>query len=85
MQYYAIKENESGIETYLLEPLWQNINKKRIFFPLHHGDSYHYSLLVMDNIARKFIHMNSFRPTTNIWNHMYYKNAKKVVRDICLR
>jgi hypothetical protein len=53
---------EGGIEMNLNEHLWTKINKSRIFFPIHHGNSNHYSLLIMDNKSRKFIHMNPLRP-----------------------
>ena len=80
MQYYAIMEKEDGIETELKEPLWQNINRDRLFFPIHHGTSRHFSLLVMDNIQKKFIHMNSMRPRKGVKNHFHHKNAAKVVK-----
>ena len=83
MQYYVVKGKEDGIEVDLKEPLWQNINMDRLFRPIHHGDSRHYSLLVMDNIKKKFIHMNSMRPTKRPTKHFHHENAAKVVRDIC--
>lgn len=60
--YCVIMNMEGGIEMNLNEPLWTSINKSRIFFPIHHGNSNHYSLLIMDNKIRKFIHMNPLRP-----------------------
>jgi hypothetical protein len=76
---------EGGIEMNLNEHLWTKINKSRIFFPIHHGNSNHYSLLIMDNKTRKFIHMNPLRPKKNVKNQVYHQNAKKIVRalDIC--
>jgi hypothetical protein len=85
MQYYVVMEKEDGIEIELNEPLWQNINRDRLFFPIHHGNSRHFSLLVMDNIKMEFIHMNSMRPTKGVKKHFHHKNAAKVVRDIYLQ
>lgn len=75
---------EGGIELHLKEPLWENINKARIFFPIHHGESNHFSLLIMDNQARKFIHMNPMRPDENPKDHDYHSNAKEIVRTLCV-
>lgn len=85
MQFYVVMGKEDGIEIELKEHLWQNINKDKLFFPIHHGKSRHFSLLVMDNIKKKFIHMNSMRPTKGIKKHFHHENATKVVRDICLQ
>lgn len=82
MQYYVIKNMEGGIQLHLNEPLWTSINKSRLFFPIHHANSNHYSLLIMDNKTRKFIHMNPLRPKKNVKNQVYHQNAKKIVRAV---
>ena len=82
MQYCVIMNMEGGIEMHLCEPLWTSINKSKLFYPIHHANSNHYSLLIMDNKTRKFIHMNPLRPKKNVKNQVYHQNAKKIVRAL---
>lgn len=71
---------ELGMEENFYNPLWTLFGKQMVFIPLHHGSSLHYTLLLIDNINKRFYHMNSSLPTPyKEKDNFHFKNAKAVV------
>ncbi|KAL6218536.1 hypothetical protein ACLB2K_011746 [Fragaria x ananassa] len=74
---------ELGMEENFYNPLWTLFGKQMVFIPLHHGSSLHYTLLLIDNINKRFYHMNSSLPTPyKEKDNFHFKNAKAVVKHI---
>nr|XP_011470953.1 PREDICTED: uncharacterized protein LOC105353470 [Fragaria vesca subsp. vesca] len=74
---------ELRMEENFYNPLWTLFGKQMVFIPLHHGSSLHYTLLLIDNINKRFFHMNSSLPTPyKEKNNFHFKNAKAVVKHI---
>ncbi|KAL6144716.1 hypothetical protein ACLB2K_055407 [Fragaria x ananassa] len=74
---------ELGMEENFYKPLWTLFGKHMVFIPLHHGSSLHYTLLLIDNINKRFYHMNSSLPTPyKEKDNFHFKNAKAVVKHI---
>ncbi|KAL6219592.1 hypothetical protein ACLB2K_007351 [Fragaria x ananassa] len=74
---------EQSMEENFYNPLWTLFGKQMVFIPLHHGSSLHYTLLLIDNINKRFYHMNSSLPTPyKEKDNFHFKNAKAVVKHI---
>ncbi|XP_050386981.1 uncharacterized protein LOC126803234 [Argentina anserina] len=75
---------EKEMEDILYQALMPVFCKSLVFIPLHHGDSSHYTLLLIDTINSCFYHMNSMRPEETISesHNFHFENAKFVVKYI---
>ncbi|KAM5571887.1 hypothetical protein ABKV19_012123 [Rosa sericea] len=78
------KGHEIEIELFLIEELWSNFGYNKVLIPIHHYYSQHYTLLVIDNEKKQFVHMNSMLPPKKEWtkDNQYYNNANWVVKHI---
>ncbi|KAL6228412.1 hypothetical protein ACLB2K_002362 [Fragaria x ananassa] len=79
------KCNELDIELSIVNPLWSIFSKDLVFISLHHGVSHHYTLVLIDNEAQRFYHLNSMLPPMKDYsadtnNHL--QNAMAMVKHI---
>ncbi|KAL6144760.1 hypothetical protein ACLB2K_055450 [Fragaria x ananassa] len=56
------KCNELDIELSIINPLWSIFSKDLVFIPIHPGVIHHYTLVLINNEARCFYHLNSMLP-----------------------
>ncbi|KAL6192154.1 hypothetical protein ACLB2K_038541 [Fragaria x ananassa] len=79
------KCNELDIELSIINPLWSIFSKDLVVIPVYHGVSHHYTLVLIDNEARCFYHLNSMLPPRKDYSadtNNHFQNAKAVVKHI---
>ncbi|KAL6145464.1 hypothetical protein ACLB2K_056151 [Fragaria x ananassa] len=79
------KCNELDIELSIINPLWSIFNNDLVFIPVHHGVSHHYTLVLIDNEARCFYHLNSMLPPRKDYSadtNNHFQNAKTMNQHV---
>ncbi|KAL6196416.1 hypothetical protein ACLB2K_032031 [Fragaria x ananassa] len=72
------------IEDKIIEPMWSIFNNDKVFIPIHQVRNIHYTLLVIDNCSKCFLHMNTKLPHGKYTSDepAYFQNAMNVVKHI---
>ncbi|KAL6228372.1 hypothetical protein ACLB2K_002322 [Fragaria x ananassa] len=73
------------MELSIINPLWSIFSKDLVFIPVHHEVSHHYTLVLIDNEARCFYHLNSMLPPRKDYSadtNNHFQNAMAVVKHI---
>lgn len=72
------------IEDKIIEPMWSIFSNDKVFIPIHHVRNRHYTLLVIDNCSKCFLHMNTKLPHGKEYTSddpAYFQNAMNVVSE----
>ncbi len=74
---------ELQIKDKIIESMWSIFSNDKVFIPIHHVRNRHYTLLVIDNCSKCFLHMNTKLPPRKEYtsDDTYFQNAMNVVSE----